>query len=234
MIRLLALLALLLHAPAFAIQRTYSVGTFERVRVEGPFEVRIRTGTSPGATASGDRKLIEQLDIAVNGTTLVVRLGHEGWGETPSDAPSTPPVVTLTTPRLTAIIVNAGGRVTVAPLSAQRVDLSVTGAGAINASGVKADELNAAVIGTGTLVLAGTAQRARLNANGAGAIDASALTANDLTVRLDGPGEIGAAARYTAQVNSTGLGKVTVTGDAKCTVRAPAGGPVVCGTRALR
>lgn len=166
MIRLLALLALLLSAPALATQRTYSVGSFDRVRVEGPFEVRIRTGIPPGASAQGDRKLIEQLDIAVNGTTLVVRLGHEGWGETPSDAPATPPVVMLSTPRLTAIIINAGGRVTAAPLSAQRIDLSVTGAGSITASGVKADELRATVIGTGTLTLAGTAQRARLTANG--------------------------------------------------------------------
>lgn len=232
MIRLLALLALLLPAPALAIQRSYSVGSFDRVRVEGPFEVRIRTGASPGATAQGDRKLIEQLDIAVNGTTLVVRLGNEGWGETPSDAPTTPPVVTLTTPRLTSIIVNAGGRVTVAPLSAQRVDVSVTGAAAIVATGIQADQFNAAVIGNGSLVLTGKVQRARLTANGAGAIDAAGMTANDLVVRLDGPGEIGGDARYTAQVNSTGLGKVAITGPAKCTVRAPAGGPVICGTKA--
>jgi Putative auto-transporter adhesin, head GIN domain len=232
MIRLLALLALLLPAPAFAIQRTYSVGSFDRVRVEGPFEVRIRTGTSPGAAAQGDRKLIEQLDITVNGTTLVVRLGNEGWGETPRDAPTTPPVVTLTTPRLTSIVVNAGGRVTVAPLSAQRVDVSVTGAGAIVATGIQADQFNAAVIGNGSLVLAGKVQRARLSANGAGAIDASGMIANDLVVRLDGPGEISGNARFTAQVNSTGLGKVTIGGAAKCTVRASAGGPVVCGTKA--
>lgn len=231
MIRLLALLALLLPAPAFATARTYSIGSFERVRVDGPFEVRIRTGASPGASAEGDRKLIEQLDIAVNGTTLVVRLGAEGWGETPSSAPRTPPVVTLTTPRLTAITVNAGGRVAVAPLVAQRVDVSVTGAGAIVASGVQADQFNASVIGNGSLVLAGKAQRARLSANGAGAINASGLTANDLVVRLDGPGEIGGNARYTAQVTSTGLGRVNIGGGAKCTVHAAAGGPVACGVK---
>lgn len=231
MIRLLALLALLLPAPAFATARTYSVGSFERVRVEGPFEVRIRTGASPGAAAEGDRKLIEQLDIAVNGTTLVVRLGSEGWGETPADAPRVPPVVTLTTPRLTAITVNAGGRVTVAPLTAQRIDVAITGAGAIIARGIQADQFNASVVGNGSLVLAGKAQRARLNANGAGAIDASTLITNDLIVRLDGPGEIGGNARYTAQVTSTGLGRVTVDGGAKCTVRAPAGGPVTCGLK---
>ena len=71
--------------------------------------------------------------------------------------------------------------------------------------------------------------RARLIGSGPGAIDASALAVNDLTVHLDGVGAIKAAARYTAQVTNSGLGTVTVAGNAKCRVDAAAGGPVVCG-----
>ena len=221
----------LVAVPAFAADRSYSVGSFERVRVEGPFEVRINTGGSPGARASGDAKLIEQLDIIVNGGTLVVRLGSRGWGETPTSSRITAPVVTLSTPRLIAASVVAGGRVTIGAMKAQRVDLAITGAGSLTVPAVDADQLNTTVIGTGVLTVGGRASRARLQTNGPGATDATALTVNDLTVRVEGSGETRATARYTAQVTSTGLGKVVVSGPAKCTVTASAGGPVECGER---
>lgn len=227
---LLAFALVTVAFPAVAADRSYSVGSFERVRVEGPFEVRIVTGASPGARASGDNAIIDQLDIAVNGTTLVVRLGSRGWGERPSNATIVPTVVTLSTPRLIAASVLAGGRVTVGTMKAQRVDLSITGAGTLDVPRVDTDQLISTVVGTGAITVGGRASRARLQTNGPGTTDASTLVTNDLIVRVEGAGETRASARYTAQVTSTGLGKVTVLGTAKCTVTALAGGPVSCGT----
>lgn len=227
--RFLAALMLFLFAtPAVAADRVFSVGSFERLRVDGPFEVQVAIG-SPGARASGGKELLERVDIAVNGTTLVVRMGNGGWGETPTKAGGEPPVITLTTPRLVSAAVSAGARVSIAAMRAQRIDVSVTGAGMLSLGKADTDQLNATLIGTGQIALGGRAGRARLLTNGPGAIDASALSVNDLIVRLDGAGETKASARYTAQVTSTGLGKVTVTGGAKCTVKAVADGPVACG-----
>ncbi|UVO51188.1 DUF2807 domain-containing protein [Sphingomonas sp. SUN019] len=229
MIRIVGALALFLFAtPAFAADRTFSVGSFERLRVDGPFEVRVTTG-SPGARARGGKELLERVDIDVNGTTLVVRMGNGGWGETPGKAAGAPPVITLSTPRLVSATVSAGARVSIAKMVSQRIDVSVTGAGLLSVENADTDQLNATLVGTGQINIGGRASRARLLTNGAGAIDASALTVNDLIVRMEGAGETKASARYTAQVNSTGLGKVTVTGGAKCTVKAVADGPVVCG-----
>jgi hypothetical protein len=92
-----------------------------------------------------------------------------------------------------------------------------------------ADQVNATVIGTGTVTLAGRAARARYVMNGAGRIDAGELNAGTVSVLLDGPGEIKAQARYDANVTNTGLGAVSIAGSPKCTVRARAGGPVACG-----
>jgi hypothetical protein len=55
------------------------------------------------------------------------------------------------------------------------------------------------------------------------------LTVSDLVVRLDGPGETQASARFTADLTSTGLGRIVVSGGAKCTTNAQAGGPILCG-----
>jgi hypothetical protein len=220
---------LLAPAAADAADRTYGLGSFERLRVEGPFEVRVETGRSPGAKASGDDKLLEELAIDSEGDTLVIRLGHGAWGETPAGKAAAAPVITLTTPLLRSVSVDAGGRVQVRRMAAQRLQLSVNGSGAIAVAAADADEVQATVIGAGQMTLAGHAQRVRLLTNGPGTIDAGALVANDLTVRLDGTGTTKANARYGAQVTTTGLGKVTVLGQARCVVHAQAGGPVACG-----
>lgn len=232
MIRRLAPLALLLPAaPAPAAERDFAVGSFERVRVDGPFRVRITTGGSPRARASGDRRLLERLVIAVNGGTLSVRLGAGGWGESSPARAGQPPEVTLSTPRLASLAITAGAEARVSRMAGQRLDLAVTGAGALSVERVEADALNATLIGTGKITLAGRANRARLLTNGPGTMDAGALAVKDLVVRLDGAGETRAGATYTAQVTSTGLGRVTIVGNAKCTVKATAGGPVVCGPK---
>lgn len=227
--RLLALALLVLPFAADAAEHRYAFGSYDRVRVEGPFEVQVTTGTSPGAVATGDLRMIDGLDIQLQGGTLVVRMGHQGWGETPVGKSAAPPVITLTTPNLRAVYVNGGARVAITGMKAQRVDLSVNGSGTVTVSGADTDQLFATIVGAGTMTLSGRAARARLVTNGAGNVDARALTVNDLSILQDGTGETRAAARYTAQVNSTGLGHVVVTGNPKCLVHAAAGGPVECG-----
>ncbi len=224
-----ALLALLLPGAAAAASRSYSVGSFERVRVDGPFRVEIRTGVSPGATVEADQALIDRIELSVEGGTLAVRYGVGRWSERPASHPEAPPLVTLSTGAVRTLLVGPGAEVTLDRARGQRVDLSVSGAGVLTVAAADADQLGATVVGAGTMTLAGRARRARLLTSGPGTIDAGALVANDLIVRLDGTGETRAAARYTAEVTDTGLGRVTVTGPAKCTVTAPAGGQVACG-----
>ena len=231
--RYLLAASLLLSSSGFAqssaTSRTVSVGSFDRVRVEGPFEVRVTIG-SPRATIVGPRG-DDDVTVRVDGTTLSVRKGSGGWGEQPraSGGGASPIVVTLSTPGITSASVAAGGRLTIAKMRGMRVDVTVSGNGSLSLAAADTDQLNATLIGAGQMTLAGRAARARLVTSGPGAIDASALAVNDLTVHLDGVGETKAAARYTAQVTNSGLGTVTITGNAKCRVDAAAGGPVVCG-----
>jgi len=213
------------QAPATA--RTVSIGSFDHIRVDGPFEVRVTIGP-PHATITGARAE-DRVVVRVDGTTLSVRKASGDWGERPRADSASPNVVTVSTPALTSASVAAGGRLTIAKMRGMRLDLVVSGTGSLALAAADTDQLNATVIGTGRMSIAGKAGRARLVTSGSGAIDASALDVKDLMVRLDGVGEIDAAARYTAQVMNSGLGTVTVTGHAKCRVDAPAGGTVVCG-----
>src|SRR3546814_748838 len=89
-------------------------------------------------------------------------MGTNGWGERGATAASVP-VVTLSTPRLRSAFLNGGGRLTIANMEGQALDLAVTGSGTIITTGLDARQLDARVIGTGALQLAGVGAKARLN-----------------------------------------------------------------------
>lgn len=230
MLRLLPALLLLVPAVASADERRINVGSFEKLRVSGAFDVTVTTGGSPGATVTGDRATIGDIDLHAEGTTLTVRRTTNGrWSEQGQAAATTPVRIVLTTPRLASVAVVGGSRVAVSRLAATRIDLAATGNGAITVGVVEGDQLNVQLIGEGKVGVAGRVAAARLLANGAGTIDAAGLDAGDLTVHLDGLGSIAARARYTAQVSSTGLGTIAIAGRPKCRVTASAGAPVTCG-----
>jgi hypothetical protein len=226
MIRALPLLALLLSTPSAAEERRYMVTGFDRIRVEGPFEVRVTTGTPVGASASGDARALDGLSVRANGRTLVVSRGANAWGGYPGERRALP-VVTVTTTLLRSATVLGGGRLIMDRIGGQNVDLAVSGAGELLVTGVAADRLTAAVVGSGALTVGGTAQAARFQSNGPARIDASALQVRDLNVYAQGTGEGRFAAVRTAEVNAVGQGSVAVSGTPACKVVGDAA--VTCG-----
>ncbi|WP_374293827.1 GIN domain-containing protein [Sphingomonas sp.] len=223
--------ALLLCVPGMVIaaDRQIPLGSFDRIRVEGPYKVQVLAGRSPRATVSGAADALDGVEIRVDGRSLVVRKARDtlgaGWG--PRRA--TPVAVTVSALTVNAVSAMAGSVVTVSAVKGDRVDLSVGGPGSIAVESAQATQLTATVIGPGAISVGGRADRARLTSSGTGTIDAEALEAGDLIARLDGAGEIRARSRYTATIANMGLGQVTVAGRPKCRVDAPGGGTVTCG-----
>ena len=229
--RFLPALLLLVPAAASADERRVNLGSFEKLRVNGAFDVTVTTGGSPGATVIADRGVIGDIDLHAEGATLTIRRNTAGrWSEQGQATATSPVKIVLTTPRLAGVAVVGGARVAVSRLTGTRIDLVATGSGAIAAGAVEGDQLNVQLVGEGKVTVAGRVATARLLANGSGVIDAAALDAGDLTAHLDGLGSIAARARYTAQLSSTGLGTINVAGRPKCRVTASAGAPVTCGT----
>ena len=97
----------------------------------------------------------------------------------------------------------------------------------MRAATVKADNLEAGVVGSGAIVMGGTARRARFLANGAGSIDAAAATIDALVADWQSVGAAKATVRYTAEIYARGQGPVEILGNAACKVAGA--GPVSCG-----
>ena len=229
MIRLLLAFALLAFPSlAHATDRSFTIGSFSKLRVDGPFAVTLTTGKSPGARASGSLDALDALTIQVNGDTLVVSMGAGNWSSD-SGQMIVPPTITLATPTLTSATINAGATLAIDAMKGQTVALAVNGTGTLGVGAIEADQLVATIVGTGQMTLAGKAAKARFAVSGPGSVEAAGLVAGDLTAHSDGSGEMTLAARYTADITTTGLGAVSVAGTPSCTVHAQAGGPVRCG-----
>ncbi len=224
------LLTLLIAVPAQASARNLVVTSFDRLRVDGPFDVRVATRRPPSARIDGTIRASDAVAVRVEGTTLIVSAGPKGWQEVPAIGKPSAPIVYLGTLTLRGATVIGGGQVRIdGALRGQRIDLQVTGSGGMIIDAIDADQLYATLLGPGTMTLGGRGGRVRLISSGAGLLDASALRGDDVTVRLDGAGAIQASARYTADAISTGVGAVTIYGKPACRVKAAAGGPISCG-----
>lgn len=215
----------LLTAASAPAERSFLIGSFERLRVDGPFDVRVVAG-SPNALASGDPRALDQVSVRVDGSVLFVGAGALGAGQQPETVK-----ITISVPALRAVLLNGAGRVRIAEMRGARIDVALNGAGVLDVGSVNADEANVSLTGTGAITLGGKAVRARIHAYGAGSVDAGGFTANDATLLSESSGSMRVGVRYNAQIVAMGTGGVGIVGAPECRVSGP--GPVDCGTGKL-
>ena len=227
---LLPLLALLVAAaPAAAAERRYSVTDFERIVVEGPYIVRLSIGRSTTAVASGSQAALDRTTVDVQGQTLRIRRNRTNWsGNSTSGGQEGPLTIELTSRRLRSARVIGPGRLDIDRAEGLRVDLIVEGSGRLTATHVDADNLQIGLAGAGTIELAGAAESVTADIQGSGNVDAAQLRIENATVTTGTTGEVGLQVVRAATINAFGLGNVSVTGGADCTVRGPSADLVRC------
>jgi hypothetical protein len=222
-------LAAALAAPAAAAERRYSVTDFDRVVVEGPFNVRLATGrNSSSALATGSQQALDRVSLEVQGRTLRIRPNRAAWGGYPGAAVG-PVAIELGTRDLRAAAVNGAGSLSIDRAGGLRLDLTVEGAGRIAAPALSADVLVVSTIGSGRLQLGGTARELRASVHGWADLDAAALRTQGATIVTDSAGRIAVGVERQATVTASGIGEVDVLGSPACTVRGLSAGQVRCG-----
>lgn len=221
----IAILAATFPAAAQAAERNYSVTSFDRVVVTGPYAVTVKTGSAPSARVAGSVGAIDALSVDQTGETLAIR------GNGSSDAASAhgPIAVTLTTPSLARVSLAGSGSVAVDRLSGDRPAASLAGSGTLRIGRVEGDHVGITMAGSGSLAIAGRAAVVGVMVQGTGSLDAGDLAAEDLAVTATGSGSVRAAASRTATVNADGAVVVDIAGRPACTVRTAGSASVSCG-----
>jgi hypothetical protein len=218
-----------LSVPAFAASRNFTVTGFDRIRVDGPFMVRVSTGVAPFARAEGKPAALNGVSIEVQGQTLVVRRNPSGWGGYPGETPG-PIEIEVGTHDLSTVWVNGAGSIAIDKAKGQSFDLSVQGPGSVSIGRLTVDRLKAGITGSGTATVGGTAAQVTAIARGTSTFDGSGLTSKDATIGAEGTAVVKLIATGTAKIDSLGTATVEIAGRPACTVRA-VGSAVVSGCR---
>jgi len=210
--------ASLVATPAVAATRNYTVTSFTKVRVEGPYAVAVATNRGPFARATGDPAALDRVRVRVEGTTLVVSVDPSGWGGYPGRA-SGPVRVEAGTPALTSAVVNGSGTLAVDRVRGLEFGLNLQGSGMATLADVQADRLRIGISGGGSASVAGRALALTAIVRGAGSIDASGLSTKDAVIGAEGPAVVKAAVSGTAKVEAAGVASVTLSGEPGCQLK---------------
>lgn len=225
----LALLALAAAAtPAAAAERRYPVTDFDRVQVDGPYQVTLATGLTGGARAEGSADALDRITVEVQGNTLKVRPNRSAWGGYPGDR--TGPVrIALTTRVLRSAAVTGSGSLEVDRARGLRVDVSVSGNGRLAVGAVDADNLVVGLLGGGRISLAGRAKLLKATVQGSGDLAAAALKVEDAQITADTAGSVTVAVARTVKLKAPGPGDVEIIGNPSCTIESEGSGKIACG-----
>lgn len=214
----LFLAALGLSAPALAAERNFSVTGFDRIRVDGPYQVTVRTNVPPFARASGTQAALDGVSIKVEGRTLIVRAGSGGWGGYPGEGRG-PVTITLGTHDLSAAWINGAGALAVDRVRGLGFDLAVQGAGVARIDSADVEQLKIGLSGSGGARIGGRAAKLTATVRGTATLDAEALTIRDAVIGAEGPSTVRATITGTAKVDAIGLAAVTLAGRPSCTLK---------------
>ena len=225
-IALLALASLPAVAAAPTTQRNFSVTGFDRIRVDGPYQVTLRTSVAPYARAAGTAASIDGLSMKVEGRTLVIRAGTAGWGGYPGEGRG-PVTIEVGTHELAAAWINGSGALAIDRVRALGFELSIQGSGIARIDSVDVDQMKVGISGAATTRLAGRVAKLTTTVRGTSAFEAEGLKVADAVIGAEGPSIVRAQVTNSAKVDASGLASVTLTGNPACTVKARGSANVV-------
>ena len=208
-----------LEAAAPATQRSFSVTGFDRIRIDGPYKVTLKTNAAPYARATGTAASIDGVSINVEGRTLVIRAGNAGWGGYPGEGRG-PVTIEVGTHDLSAVYINGPGALDVDRIRGLGFELSIQGAGIARIDQVDVDQMKVGISGAATSRLSGRVAKLTATVRGTSSFEADGLAVKDAIIGAEGPSIVRLAVTNSAKVDANGLASVTLTGDPACTVKA--------------
>jgi hypothetical protein len=184
------------------VSSTRSVSGFDKVSVNGAFNVDLTSGaSSTKVVVTGSSDVVDRVTTEVKDHTLVVgmRSGTNFFSHSPH--------VTISMPKLRAFSNSGAGKATISGLGGGDFAIENNGVGSITATG-RADNLNITLAGAGRVDTTGLdARDATVNNDGVGSVRVRA--SGNLTATVNGVGEIRYTGNPHVQSSVNGVGRVS-------------------------
>lgn len=212
-------------AASVATQRSFEVGAFDAVSLEGPHDVIVKVGGAPSVRAEGSADVLDHLEVLVESGNLVIRQerGQWNWGH------RKPATVYVTVPALTAASLGGSGNIRIDKVTGDSFKAALGGSGNIDIGALSVGKADFSIAGSGNIKAAGKADTTSTSIAGSGNAAIDGLESQTASVSIVGSGNADVRASGTAAVTIMGSGDVTVAGGGKCTVNKMGSGDVRCG-----
>jgi hypothetical protein len=208
-------------------QRSFQVGAFEKVSLDGSQDVVVTVGGAPSVRAEGDAEALERLDIRVEGGTLKIGSSRRGgWFNFRHGGGVT---VYVTAPALNGAAIRGSGDMRVDRVQAQAFEAEIAGSGDMQIGALQAARASFSIAGSGGIRAAGTAEDSDVSIAGSGDILLGRLQTRRTSVRVAGSGNVAVHATEAVDGSVMGSGNVTVQGGARCTISKMGSGDIRCG-----
>jgi hypothetical protein len=229
--KIAASLLLVLAVVAFASaqnKKELKFDSFSRIQVRSGSKVYVRQGSPQKVEFEGDREDIEDLDPRVEGEKLVI--GRDNWGNWGFSNREDRVTVYITIPKIAGLsVAGSGDMIVEGKITADDLDLSVSGSGKLELAADASGDLGADVSGSGTIVLSGKCRDFDSQVSGSGRVQLDINVAERAAFGLSGSGKVratGSAKEVRTTISGSGevLAANFVTD--KCDVRISGSGDV--------
>lgn len=193
--------------------RDIAVGTFDRLKVSGPFKVGVFSDEPTRVRLQGPPALLADVVVAVEGDTLAIRF-REGatWSWNPGSGVN----VVVSAPSLASVNLEGAADVEVYGVRGETFAAATAGSGVVKATGLDVGRVQLTTGGSGGITVEGSAREATYVIGGSGSVDAMRLRVRNASIAIGGAGSSYANVSGTANISSSGSGSVQVVGGATC------------------
>jgi len=229
---LATILSLAISAPAAAATRSFPVAGFSRLKVEGPFDVRVRTGAAAAVLAHGLPSHLDRLIVARRGDMLIVTNERGGNWRPLNQRKEDVIWIDVAVPTLQAVEMTGAGSVGIDRIRASTFRALLTGSGELTIGRLDAGRFVAEVAGSGDIVVTGgRTGRSDVSLRGSGDFHGNGLAVGLLTASVTGSGDLLIGPTRVARANLAGSGDIVIGGRPRCTEKRVGSGRLRCGAR---
>lgn len=216
--------------PAVAATRSFPVPAFAKLRIEGPYTVRVRTGTKASVNARGSASRLDKLIVEPRGDVLVITTDKSwNWGGMSWSGKDSVDV-DITVPMLNAATLTGSGDLSIDRVRTTAFSALITGSGDMAIGRIDSSRLNASITGSGDLTISGRTGRAETSVRGSGSLRGQGLSVDLLAASVAGSGDIAIGPTRVARANVAGSGDISIAGRPKCTTSKVGSGDIRCGS----
>ena len=192
-------------------RETRSVGVFTGVSLGGSAHVIVKQGSPQSVVVEASAEALADFETVVDGQQL--RLGYRHDKNNYRYKDRGPVTVYVTALSLAALKVGGSGKLEVeGPLTADAMQLAVSGSGYLQVPQLTAGAVETALSGSGDLQVSGSSPRHDIRISGSGNVKAHDLKAENCQVRISGSGNAHIYASRAAEAAISGSGSVYVAG----------------------